>query len=943
MWSTERRGTSKLSPWKHSSADNPLWNKLTYMWSVPPSSELNEEFDWPIEGLLNPNSSPMKRPVSKTPEQHVPVRLRVLRNGDKKNIRSLVIGPEISPGWKLQNVNAERKEKSHAMNYSETERYQIEFHHLLERCTKVLNLPSAARRLFSEKGKELFSLEDLQRDELVYVSCGEHWINPDLSIAQQKKQVFLRSLELDISKIKTFCSMHKVEALVLEVQSDLACGGKLAVNKPAADFEEEKQGKEPKGRQLGNAALITGDAPRETLDSHARAHLRMEACRRTLKYAWQDPSYSLAADGSLPKKAEKEPFENVQPPKKHSHFSKQSRSRKLCHQEFEYRDGQIISLAAPQLVLGVQGPKPRSGTEVILVEKKSDEVTQHWTHKTDGRTFHLVSNPDLVLAVSMTKAKSEACGYPVIIQKYKPYSNGAANQKWDYMEKERAFTAFHSTALDKQITAANSSGLCTSSVTKENIEQPGYSYISPDGKRKLMLCLACGRSLRAKLELKELLPRASFLCVSGSEQKFELPGPFKVISVAKADLSSSEAEDTLRYYEKRLSSLRMKTRACSASHVGVAASCQKAVKIIAYKNGNGYRNGKLIVAGTFHGLLAECTERLQLTRSASKIYTRDGTTILTLHGLVLWAIREKLTQRDPSGQEKSTESVGTEDIAVQNTEESSGRRTESRLDFVEGIDKSLLAHVLRSPVAVWVSCGEPFLPLNAPWKSEKLKKQNWLKRAKGLAELDTMKHKVRQLKGRRVAACQPAVMVPTGSPLQPVVVEGGWTEQTQEETKLVELIRQTEAHLSEGQELQSRRSLTEAQRAAESQHSLYQAPRVKRVWAYQNGGRPEDGTYVCASAFPELLDDCTARLKMSHPAKTLYTSNGELIQSWDEIEKGMAVCVSAGHGFITSKEKKKMMEVKANYVRIRRQQGPEATDIVVFPSRQLLSLLQLPS
>jgi hypothetical protein len=35
-------------------------------------------------------------------------------------------------------------------------------------------------------------------------------------------------------------------------------------------------------------------------------------------------------------------------------------------------------------------------------------------------------------------------------------------------------------------------------------------------------------------------------------------------------------------------------------------------------------------------------------------------------------------------------------------------------------------------------------------------------------------------------------MVPTQSPLQPVVVEGGWTEQTQEEMKLMELIRQTE-------------------------------------------------------------------------------------------------------------------------------------------------------
>lgn len=32
------------------------------------------------------------------------------------------------------------------------------------------------------------------------------------------------------------------------------------------------------------------------------------------------------------------------------------------------------------------------------------------------RTFHLVSNLDLVLAVSMTKARNEVCGYPVIVQ-----------------------------------------------------------------------------------------------------------------------------------------------------------------------------------------------------------------------------------------------------------------------------------------------------------------------------------------------------------------------------------------------------------------------------------------------------------------------------------------------------------------------------------------------
>lgn len=58
--------------------------------------------------------------------------------------------------------------------------------------------------------------------------------------------------------------------------------------------------------------------------------------------------------------------------------------------------------------------------------------------------------------------------------------------------------------------------------------------------------------------------------------------------------------------------------------------------------------------------------------------------------------------------------------------------------------------------------------------------------------------------------------------------------------------------------------------------------------------------YGCPFVF-QLLDECTARLKMSHPAKTLYTPNGELIQSWDSIEKDMIVCVSTGRGFITSK------------------------------------------
>ncbi|XP_045681380.1 doublecortin domain-containing protein 1 isoform X1 [Phyllostomus hastatus] len=950
-WAIKHAGTSKPGQWKHSRVENPLWNKLTYMWPVLPSGQLNEEFDWPIEGVLVPNSPPMKKPVCKSPQQCVPMRLRVLRNGDENKGRALVIiSPDASPGRKLQTVDTEMKEnvKNDVTKHSETETNQTEFHQLLERCTEILNLPSAARRLFNEKGKEIFTLKDLQRDELVYVSRGEQWINPDVSVAHQKKQIFLRNLASDISKIQTFCSTRKIEALVLEVQSDIVSGAKLAVCRPVATFEEGKQIIEPEEKQTQKNAFTMESASSEILDSHARAHLRMKACHARPRYAWQETPPGLDEGDSSPKKMEEKPFENVDPQKKSSLSPKQSKLHKLCNQQFEYRDGQIMSYASSQLVLGVQGPNLRSGMEVVLVEKKANDSLQRWIHKEDSRTFHLVRNPDLVLAASMTKTRNEVCGYPVVVQKYKPYNNGASNQKWNYIEPTKALMAFHSTALDKEITAANHAGICTSSVIKEDIDQPGYYYLSPAGKKKIMLCLACGRSTRAEKGLKQVLPGMPFLCASGSEtQKPFSRGPFKAVHVAEADLSSDEAEKTLSYYEERLLSLRMKTCTEVVSRSGVAATHQKAVKIIAYKNGDGYQNGKLIVAETFSTLLTECTEQLGLARAASKVYTKDGTSVLSLRDLVLWALDESLLHRDSKEPKKEVASVGTKETTTTNMEENPRLKVKNRLspksvtsDSLDGIEESFFTLIHRNPIAIWVSCGEPFLSPYALQKAEKVEKQNWLKKDKILADLDTMKHKMRLLKGRRVAARQPATMVPNKSPVQPVVVEGGWTEETQEEIKLMELIRHTEAHLSEVQEQQSKRNSPIAtKRTAHKQSGLYKQPDAKRVWIYLNGCRPEDGTYAWGKTISELLDACSSRLKMACPARTLYTPEGELIHSWDDIERDMIICVSPGRGFITQKELKQLMEIRANYARIRRQQGPEATDIVVSPSKKLQKLV----
>lgn len=53
------------------------------------------------------------------------------------------------------------------------------------------------------------------------------------------------------------------------------------------------------------------------------------------------------------------------------------------------------------------------------------------------------------------------------------------------MKSMKAFMAFHSTALDKEITAANYAGVCTSSVIREeNVDQPvSGSFLQKRGGR----------------------------------------------------------------------------------------------------------------------------------------------------------------------------------------------------------------------------------------------------------------------------------------------------------------------------------------------------------------------------------------------------------------------------------------------------------------------------
>ena len=76
----------------------------------------------------------------------------------------------------------------------------------------MLDLPFAARRLFDQTGKEHFSLRGLDRDQIVYVTCGEAWSDPNLSKAEQQRRHLLANLGKDLTQIRQFVSLRNPQS-----------------------------------------------------------------------------------------------------------------------------------------------------------------------------------------------------------------------------------------------------------------------------------------------------------------------------------------------------------------------------------------------------------------------------------------------------------------------------------------------------------------------------------------------------------------------------------------------------------------------------------------------------------------------------------------------------------------------------------------------------------
>lgn len=62
--------------------------------------------------------------------------------------------------------------------------------------------------MFDTRGIEIFDLTSIPRDSYVYVTCGENWIDPALTKAEEQRRLLLANLSHDIRKMFFFCAMR---------------------------------------------------------------------------------------------------------------------------------------------------------------------------------------------------------------------------------------------------------------------------------------------------------------------------------------------------------------------------------------------------------------------------------------------------------------------------------------------------------------------------------------------------------------------------------------------------------------------------------------------------------------------------------------------------------------------------------------------------------------
>jgi len=103
-WAVKQEKFDNIGQWKHTQVENTEWNKQALSWPVMPDGQLNDNYDWPMEGFLLTYAPPTRgHGSSGVSEADKPgggstdhgtsssLRLKVLRNGSDDSTKAVPI------------------------------------------------------------------------------------------------------------------------------------------------------------------------------------------------------------------------------------------------------------------------------------------------------------------------------------------------------------------------------------------------------------------------------------------------------------------------------------------------------------------------------------------------------------------------------------------------------------------------------------------------------------------------------------------------------------------------------------------------------------------------------------------------------------------------------------------------------------------------------------
>jgi len=98
-WAVKQERFENIGQWKHTQVDNPEWNKQALSWPITPDGQLNDNYDWPMEGYLVAYAPPTKggveadKPAGGGLSDHgsTSLRLQVLKNGALDHTKAVPI------------------------------------------------------------------------------------------------------------------------------------------------------------------------------------------------------------------------------------------------------------------------------------------------------------------------------------------------------------------------------------------------------------------------------------------------------------------------------------------------------------------------------------------------------------------------------------------------------------------------------------------------------------------------------------------------------------------------------------------------------------------------------------------------------------------------------------------------------------------------------------